>query len=351
MALSIDQENRRHIGLTAMRVIACMAIVLLHTANVAEILYRDSISETQRMVSLTIVYCMMWAVPVFLMVSGALLLDSSRSLTLRKVFSTYVFRAGMALTGCVFLFRFFDMAMTVETFHAGIFADALLKLFTGTSWAHLWYLYLLIGLYLLLPFYRIVAEHVNTVQMRYLLIVYAVFLSLLPLSKMGGVTTAFQIQTASIYPFYFFAGYAIARGDLMVPRRYALAGFILSTGAIIGLSYLRFLNDLSMLDSMLGAYSSPLVAIQGLSFFTVFYTRRDAKPDASWKTLIAFLDRNGFGVYLIHMLYIRLAFRHLQINPYVYGCGMLVLYAFAFFVLAVGTVWILRRIPAIRRIL
>ena len=37
-------------------------------------------------------------------------------------------------------------------------SKAVEELITGHGWGHLWYLYLLIGLYVMLPFYRIIAE-------------------------------------------------------------------------------------------------------------------------------------------------------------------------------------------------
>ena len=58
-----------------LRAIACMGIVLLHTADASVMLYGDAISNVQKTVSMGMVYCMMWAVPTFVMVTGALLLN------------------------------------------------------------------------------------------------------------------------------------------------------------------------------------------------------------------------------------------------------------------------------------
>jgi len=72
------------------RVLGCLAIVILHTANVAEILYRDQISYANRTITMGVVYCMMWAVPSFLMVTGALLLDPEREISLKKIYTRYL---------------------------------------------------------------------------------------------------------------------------------------------------------------------------------------------------------------------------------------------------------------------
>ena len=49
--------------LSYLRAFACIAIVLLHTVDGAVILYQDQITSGERIASLSVVYCMMWAVP------------------------------------------------------------------------------------------------------------------------------------------------------------------------------------------------------------------------------------------------------------------------------------------------
>ena len=58
-----------------------MAIVLLHTADASVMMYGDAISNVPKTVSMGMVYCMMWAVPCFVMVTGALLLDPEKLTT------------------------------------------------------------------------------------------------------------------------------------------------------------------------------------------------------------------------------------------------------------------------------
>ena len=157
-----------------------MAIVLMHTLNISEILYRDEISKAQQRAALTGVYCLMWAVPVFIMVTGALLLDPKKEITVSKIFSKYILRVLLALVFAVLVFALFDACMNGDGIGFETFTSAFVKLIEGKSWSHLWYLYLLMGLYLLLPAYRAVAAHVSDKEYRYLLIVLAVFLLLLP---------------------------------------------------------------------------------------------------------------------------------------------------------------------------
>lgn len=106
---------------------------------------------------------MMWAVPCFVMVTGALLLDENREVSFDKLFNKYILRALGALVVFSMVFRIFDIIMDKESFGLKSILKGFYEIFTGTGWSHIWYLYLLIGLYLLLPFYK---DHKSKQQFR-----------------------------------------------------------------------------------------------------------------------------------------------------------------------------------------
>ena len=341
-------------GYTYLRVAACIAIISLHTANAAEILYRDGLSLFQRSASLTLVYCLMWAVPCFVMVSGALLLDPEKEITLQKIFNKYFFRIMGALIVFGLIYRAFDIGMNGEVWGFLPVLSGIWKVFKGESWAHLWYLYLLLGLYLLLPFYRMVAKESTREQMRYLLLIYAIFLSFLPPTRLAGVTSGFYIHVYGIYPFYFFAGYAISKGYLQMPKMTSVILLIVSTAVIIILSRLRFYNGAEWLDGLLTSYSSPLVILQALSMFSLFgrlnKPAENTEKPAS-KNIFTFLDDNGLGIYLIHMIFIRLTLRYMKINPYKTGFpGFLALVVINLIISCI-IAWALKKIKGLRRVL
>ena len=54
---------------------------------------------------------MMWAVPCFVMVTGALLLDENREVSFDKLFNKYILRVLGALVVFSMVFRIFDIIM------------------------------------------------------------------------------------------------------------------------------------------------------------------------------------------------------------------------------------------------
>jgi len=342
------REGKRILAYSVMRVVACVAIVILHTTNVAEMLYKDTISVTQDAVSLIVVYCMMWAVPCFVMVTGSLLLDPAKEIGIGKIFRSYLLRAAGALVLFGLVFRIIDCLMNGEEFSALTIADAFLKIFTGKSWSHLWYLYVLIGLYLLLPLYRSLIKKAEETEIRYVLIVMVIFLSILPLTKCFDLNSKFDLPISGIYTLYFLLGVAITRGTVRIPRIAAVLLFFLGLGATIAVGVIRFRYGIDALDPLISSYSSPFVVMQTVGIYSWIVGEA---PGRGSNRLIEFLDENGFGIYLVHMIFLRLALRYFGIDPYTLGVWSFVLLVAGNLVLSCILTWMLRRIPGLKRVL
>ncbi len=344
------EKLRWNSGASWLRILGSIAIVVLHTMSSAEIIYRDQISTREGRLSLMIVYGLMWAVPVFVMVSGALLLDPGREMSLGRIFRSYVLRIFLALTIFVFIFRIFDMIMDGEQFKLSVFADALKRLVTGSSWSHMWYLYMLLGLYLLLPAYRLVAAGCDGRMLRYLTLVCFIFLSVMPMFELAGFHVEFHIQLSIVYTLYFFTGYGIASGKLPVSRMLASVLFLAGTVIIFLFLLAWWRTGNTAYKEMLSSYASPGVVLQSVGIFALLWRRDGAKEEGEHK-MLRFADSTTFGIYLIHMIPLRLVLRYMKLNPYARGWYSFVLLIFAVTVLSGLLTALLRRIPAVRKVL
>lgn len=357
--------------LSYLRAVACISIIILHTVNVAVILYQEQISNGERIASLSVVHCMMWAVPCFVMVTGTLLLDKNRTVTIKDVFRKYILRIIIALIAFSLIFALFDMLMNKDGIGAAFLAKGFLNALTGDGWAHMWYLYLLIGLYLLLIAYRAIANHLSDQEYRFLLIVYVVFLSLLPLLNMWNAKAGFYIHVSSIYPFYLFAGYAIAENKLKINRWISILLMVIGILGIIGFTVLDAKNVRIAYGNLLG-YSSIFVLLLAVGVFSFVKNFFGPSVDTQQKVgaeeekgmaapektgiigkIFLEIDRCSFGIYLIHMIFVRLVLRYWRLNPYTSNVTVLV---FAGVILAVlivsyGVTALLKLIPGVKKIL
>lgn len=341
--------KQRIYGFSYIRSLACIAIIILHTVYSAVLLFGSDIDAQTNITSMAVVDSMMWAVPCFIMVTGALLLETERKITYKKLFGKYILRIFAALVIFGMVFRVFDIIMDKEPVSVAAFLKGLYEIFTGTSWSHIWYLYLLIGLYLLLPFYKKVVDNSSAKEIKYLLAVYIIFLSILPMLEIWGINCGFYIHVSTIYPFYLFGGYAIYKHIYCPGKAASLVMFIIATLLIIGCTVVRWIYDILSMEILWG-YSSLFVIMQAVGFFALL---KDVKHTGfrAVKWLLLKLDECSFGVYLIHMIFVRLILRYIGFNPYENG-GILAFVAViaGILVISYAITWILKRIPFLKKI-
>lgn len=125
-----------------------------------------------------------WAVPAFLLCSGALMNDPDKDVPLKKLFSRYLLRLFAALAAwAVFyeLFRVFTLRGSAPL--GTLLRGAAANLFYGNTYYHLYYFYFVFALYLALPLTRLAARFASGGEQRYILAIW--FLS-------GGVIRFFQ---------------------------------------------------------------------------------------------------------------------------------------------------------------
>ncbi len=313
--MTIPETNKTSFGsgqiqyLKYLRSVATIIVVMLHVLYSGAGLNRGTISATQNLWTMLVVNASMYAVPLFVMVSGALLLDPSRDMSLRKIYQKYILRAVTALVIFGFIYRIFDMIMDGEDMCLSNLFYACYEIVTASGWSHLWYIYLLIGLYILLPFYRMIALHLSKNDAVYLCTVYLIFLSILPFVE-NYVPVGFYIHVSTIYPFYFFLGYLINKNIFNISFMSGVALFF--GGLLVSLIATYFTNQHNIDTlSYFSGYSSISTVMQSIGLFSIFH---NMSPSGNY--LVNVIDRNSFGIYLIHMIFVRLILRYMSVNPY-----------------------------------
>lgn len=349
-----DQTEKKYknkiYGFSYLRAIACLAIIILHTVYSAVLLFENTISPTTKILSLVIVNCMMWAVPCFVMVTGALLLDPNKKIGYKKLFCKYIYRVFAALILFGMLFRIFDIFMDKEPVNISAFLKGFYEIFTGTSWSHIWYLYLLIGLYLLLPFYKKIVCYSSKNELIYLLGVYVIFLSILPILKIWDLDCGFYIHVSTIYPFYLFCGYAIYNNIFCPNKAGSLLLILAGTFFIVLFTIIRWKYEFPSMEILWG-YSSVFVIMQAVGLFSLMKNMKESIL-APLKYILTKIDEYSFGIYLVHMIFVRLILRYMQFNPYKNG-GIIAFLGVLLIVFSLSyiIVWILKKLPFINKVI
>jgi surface polysaccharide O-acyltransferase-like enzyme len=191
------------------RTVAIVLVLLLH-ASIEGIPVSDPMSpqgmqlwwtsDVYRSIALV-------CVPLFIMLSGALLLQPSKVDEPIGVF----FKKRWKRIGIPFLFwgaayfawSFFvyEKALNVTSIVQGVFAG---------PYYHFWYLYILVGLYLLTPVIRVLVAHASWRTMKYFLVVWFVGTAIIPLfSLYTAISTQVSWFNGSVFVVTGLVGYYI----------------------------------------------------------------------------------------------------------------------------------------------
>lgn len=324
--------------ISRLRILAAVCVIWLHTCStLAENRSLFGLTDSQYVFFGAAFQIMYWAVPVFFMITGALLLGKQTDYP--RCLRRYCGRVLLALT--VFGIPFAALKIVGETrkVSASLIPQTLLAVLSGESFAHLWYLYVLLGIYLVLPVLQLAVSRMEDGHWRYLLGAMFVLAFLLPtVQALTGVKIAFTIPFA--YPlFYVLAGYRLyTNPPKWNPARDVLC-ILLAGGCMIAAWMAGFS------PRVVGGYSSPLTALMALSVFSLAMGLREPGR-ALWQ-----LDRLCFGAYLIHPLFIHFVYRLLKLTPVSFSVYPLAAVGFfvGFVLCAFAGSWLLNRIPLLRK--
>ena len=142
-------------GLSLLRVVATICVIWLHTCStLAENAEMFHLSKIQLCFFSAAYQMMDWAVPCFFMITGALLLNPEKVITASECVWKYGRRIVLALFLFGTPFAMLKIIMETGSVNVSVLPLALKAVLENQGLSHLWYLYVLIGIYLILPMLR-----------------------------------------------------------------------------------------------------------------------------------------------------------------------------------------------------
>jgi len=357
----MEKENRKtavarpvkNSSIEMLRLLATLGVVFDHI-GVCWIHYFDAeASMTDKIVYYSLVACCHWPVPVFMAITGALLL-SKKEMTYAMVWKYF---KRIALLVFVFgtAFACMELYFNTRTLGLDLLGQAVLNMLTGNSWKHLWYLYMLLGVYLLLPMIFVCKKVLpppisgDTVVF---LIVYVCFASLLPF--LGIERTFIQFPLLSIYPFYLIMGYVLTRNEIQL-RVCAVMTDRMAV-SVCGITFIAVIAAVVSvygygLGKTLHSYTSPLIVMQSLLIFYLFVKRNGCFDCFCALPLIRRFNRCSLGIYIVHMVWINIFIKLFHINLMDYGWGAILAGGVTVFLLSWLSTEVLLLLPGARKYL
>jgi len=347
----VQTESLHYYWIDLIRVVAVFQVILVHLSYV--IFFKDELLSPTWVAANFYDSFSRMGVPLFFMVSGYLLLGKSEPIT-------DFFRKRFMKVGIPTLFwSVAYLLWSVEAYRNGtmspwrIMLSMLKAIYTGNVEIHLWFLYILIGIYLATPILRIFVSAASRQDLTYFIVLWFIATPLLEVAqRLMGFPTALVIPVVAGYVGYFVMGYWLADVDLNSRGKLLSAlGIIVSVAVtFVGTNFLSV--EAGPIDAYFYSYFSPPTVLASICGFLLLKEwgrnlGRAGKP-------LRVISACSFGIFLIHIFVTdllrtgRLGFRlYSWMAPSVY---MIPLTALAVFILSFGIVFLLRKIPVLRQL-
>jgi surface polysaccharide O-acyltransferase-like enzyme len=288
-----------------LRGLAILLVVLLHT-TAPLLLEFDKNAPTTWWIGNILDSLARPCIPLFLMLSGTLLLGRYESLKLffsRRVLKKMV----VPLIAWITIYLMFNTWYYDNSWEPMVLIT---KALTGGAAFHLWFLYMLLGVYLLIPVLRAWIAVATKQQIEYFLALWIIFSSLVPVIEWGlGIEFATSVELASGYVGFVVLGYYlghISKFQYGLPLAALISAFVAAVLlTMIGtfVATVR-LND-GVLDEVFYLYNSPNVIVMSVIVFLWFQRLPWKLSSWQYRTLSIF-SQYCFPIYLIHMIFLTL---------------------------------------------
>lgn len=348
--------RQRHLGYDLLRIFSICGVVAIHTFGA--IAANDELrGSVQWWMSIALSTGFVWAVPVFVMLSGALSLsERAHSVGIGQFYAKRARRILPAIIAWTFIYLVLIRMLLLNQRLSG--SQIVLELFDARIYPHLYFLWLIAGLYLVAP---VLAAFLAAGGLRRAIVFASATLGFTLLAFMApgllglyGISRPLQLGALTLwlgYIGYFVAGYALSR---MSPHPRWIVIASLSAVGFWAITIFQFVHpeSVTLLTAVSPSdYLGTIVALLAICVFVVGVNVFERLPIGERLTrLIVTLSEASFGVFLVHLVVLLL--------PYAMLSGFrdntslpqaLAAYAFILagsFLITIGA----RRVPGIRLI-
>ncbi len=345
----------RSLPVDLIRTVAIVLVILLHAAIEPVQLADEMTPEGVSLWWTVNIYCSLArpAVPLFVMLSGFLLLQPSKVTEPLKIF----LKKRMKRIALPFLFwgiiyfiwRFF---INQEPFSCEQVVTGVL---TGPYY-HFWFLYMLLGLYLITPILRVVVAHAEWKISKFFLLLWFIGTGVIPLIALSGTFRVHEgIFVMTGWVGYFFLGaymHRIRFRPLMLYLTLILGilgtiiGTYIVTGAL-GARQGQLINDPASMSAIAASVTLFLI------LSTVSATRIE-NQNSYFNRIIRYISQNTLAIYLFHVIvletfqkgYLGFKISLLTLDPVL---EVPLITAATLFV-CVGIIYVLKRIPYVGKL-
>ncbi len=306
-------NNQRDISIDMLRILSIFFMMLLHVS--AHNLSLVSVTSFSWQVFNVYDSISRFCVPVFIMISGVYFLDPKKNISLKDIYFKRILRLAVALVFWNFCYSLHSLLLYEKLGNDTISTYFLYSTIFGHY--HLWFIYTLIGLYLIIPFLKKITE--NDFLTKYFLILFLIFClggNFLKFKEFFPTIIETLLSKSNLSFFMGFSGYFVLGYFLYnyhMPKKYQYIIYITAGISIYFTIYMTNLysNILGEPDFYWYKYLLPNTFFVATAIFVFFkYKVSLIKISQRCQKSIVSLSKLSFGAYLVHDFF-NLLFRDL----------------------------------------
>ena len=350
--------TERRVHLDALRVLAIFFVVMNHTGYAGQLYYLQIHEHPLHWLLMGFSALHKTAVPLFLMVSGALLIGKEESF--RELFRKRILRFSMVLLLFSLLGYLYDIRDHLADFNYFYFFTNLYSYRLVDSY---WYLYCYLGYLLVLPFLRRLGPAMRDRDYLYLVMLWLVFkgVDLLPIFVLGeqyGLSETFVLFVLEYTFFFPLMGYYLERrlAEKCFTRknaRLALLAMLLAT-ALMCLATERWCTFRGEWPAIAGEITfGALNFVSALALYFIAKTLFLHHPTAAWlSAALRTLGACSFGLYLLqHYFLAWLRPVYTALSPVIGSYPACLVWVLCICLAGSGVTFLLRLIPGLNKLI
>lgn len=353
---STDKETgaaNHLVWIDILRVFSIFQVILIHTSF--PIFYKEELPHSYWAAANFYDAFSRAGVPIFFMISGYLLLERSE-LSL-DFFKRRFIKVGIPAVVWTAAYLIWQQQAyrngSMNLLHIGL--SMIKAVFGGHIELHLWFVYVLLGLYLVMPILHVLVSASPSVT-KYFVVLWLIanpFLGLLPRISGEPVDVSLRLLLVEGYSGFLVLGYLLKpvvltkRGGLISLISFLVMGFAMYLGTDV------LSQKAGSLDGFLYWYLGFPVIVMSVSLFLWFKSWGESLTlkHTSW---IRQVSDTTFGIYLIHIFMLEILRKgwlgfslYSWMGPSSYAIPLT---AFAAFVLSFLVIFTMKRIPVLRHV-
>lgn len=346
-------ENNRLLWVDIIRIIGIIAVIAIHVED-SFIYSWNKISWIDWWASNIYMGFIRFPIPLFIILSGYLLLSKQEdnvTFFMKRINKVVIPLVAWSMIYWIFINNY--------NLYSIITVDFVQRLLANKIYFHLYFLYIILGLYIITPLLRRILEHSNMSDVHYYLTLWLIFSLINQLIGFFGYNIGIPLEAVTLNLGLYILGYAIKNTRISY-RIKLLSGILVVlsiTITIIGTYF--FVSKIGQIDGSVGR----LITITSVtSAIGLFILVREALSNLSLKgsmsifgNIISTIGGATMGMYLVHPILLHYVYHgisgvHLLSVDVISPIFSIPLVTFLLFVSSLLIVVVFQKIPLFRKI-